>query len=293
MSDDRSITALKNKYAGQDLFVLGSGASMDYHPPEFFSDRIAIGCNSVYRRFPVKYTVAKELSNRDLMESSAAGAIPVISRHAYGNKNYPAASRDIDAEHYIFDHPPNRHTAVDWEVIGTDELVVSYSTITSAIHLAAYMGAKLILLCGADAGTLDGKINYTGYGAADPTPGQTDWYVDFIRQMRGQTVTLRDKLQEVYGCHICTLSPFVNLAHEGHEFQSCATSNQSTAASASRASGSSFPPEPAQPASPAKTCKKSSPASPSSPGRSNSINEPSPESPSSSPPKTTTPAKSR
>jgi len=220
MTDDHSITALKNKHAGQDLFVLGSGASMDHHPPEFFRDRIAIGCNTVYRRFPVKYTVAKELGNSDLLESAAAGAIPVVSRHAYGNKNYAPLNRDIDIEHYIFDHPPNRHTNVDWEVIGTDELVVSYSTITSAIHLAAYMGAKLIMLCGADAGTLDGKIQYTGYDAAEATPERTDWYVDFIRQMRGQTVTLRDKLQEVYGCRVCTLSPFVNLGHEGHQFES-------------------------------------------------------------------------
>ena len=216
---ERPITDLKNRYRNQTLYVLGSGPTLDHFPPHFFRDRIAIGCNSVYRKFPVQFTVAKELTASDLAESADAGAIPVISRHTFGNKNYPPAIRDLEALHFVFDHPPNRHTAVDWEVIGTDQLVVSYSTITSAIHLAAYMGARLILLCGAETGTLDGKHHYEGYPDADPTPDRIDWYRNFLSDIRAQTITLRDRLREVYDCDVLTLNPFVNFTNENHTFE--------------------------------------------------------------------------
>lgn len=218
MNHERPVTDLKDIYSGQTLYVLGSGPSLDYYPPDFFRDRPAIGCNSVYTRFPVRFTVAKELPLEGLRASAAAAAFPVVSRHSYGNKNYPPPVRDLDTLHYVFDHPPNRHTGADWEVIGTDQIIVSYSTITSAIHLAAYMGAKTIFLCGCEAGTLDGQINFTGYPGTPP-PDKEAWYRDWLPQIRAQTITLRDKLQHVYGCHIMTISPFVNFAHEGHIFQ--------------------------------------------------------------------------
>ena len=221
MNNERSITELKDLYAGQDLYVIGSGVSMDYHSPDFFRGRIAIGCNSVYKHWPVKYTVAKELSTDQLIESSKAGAIPVFSRHSFGNCNYKVVERDVEELHYVFDHKSNMHTQVDWSVVGTDDmLVVSYSTITSAIHLAAHMGAANIMLCGCEAGLLNGGINYAGYDDAQDADGERlAYYAKFLRDCRPQTVTLRDHLFAKYGCRVFTLSPFVNFAHEGHEFQ--------------------------------------------------------------------------
>ena len=43
-----------------------------------------------------------------------------------------------------------------------DGLVVSHSTITSAMHLAAYMGAATVILAGHDCGALDGQLNFAG-----------------------------------------------------------------------------------------------------------------------------------
>lgn len=219
MNYEQPAILLKNRHPGRTLYVLGSGPSLDFFPDDFFDHEIAIGCNYVYRSFPVRYTVAKELPPDDMAESAQLGAVPVVSRHSYGNKNYPAPVRTITEYHYVFEHRPNMHTGVDWSVLGTDEIVVSYSTITSAIHLAAYMGARRVLLCGAETGSLDGRQHFTGYPGAATTPEAEKWYREFLEQIRQQTITLRDKLRQVYGCDVMTLSPFVNWTHEGKEFQ--------------------------------------------------------------------------
>ena len=224
-SGERPITDVKDLYRHkmEPIYVLGSGPSLDFFPKEFFnrgSGRVMIGCNYVYRKFPVTFTVAKELSEEHVLESAEMGSTPVLSRHAFGNLRYPLKTRAVLNRHYVFGHKTNNHTVIDWSVLGTDELVVSYSTVTSAIHFAAYLGARTIFLCGCDAGTLDGKLYCEGYaGTGEDTKEGTDWYKGFLRDMRGQTLTLRDKLKEAYKCDVLTLSPFVNMGHEGHTFE--------------------------------------------------------------------------
>jgi carbonic anhydrase len=100
-------------------------------------------------------------------------------------------------------------------VVGTDRIVVSYSTITSAIHIAAYMGAANIIIVGHDCGTLDGEVNFPGYGEAI---GGSDFYRQFITEIEPQTLTLREKIKEVYGCNLYSLNPFINFGLEGHEY---------------------------------------------------------------------------
>lgn len=217
MSPPRDIAAFRNRHPGADVYVIGSGASMDYHDPEFFRGRLTIGINEVFRHFPCLWTVAKELTAAQLAESAAAGAVPVVSRHPYGNLTYPPAAYDIDALWYTFDHETNRHTSIDWSVLNTNRLIVSYSTVTSAIHFAAHMGAKNIFLAGTDAGILDGKINFKRYTPNAPTAEELAFYSRFLRDMRPQTLQVRDRLRDAYGCRILTLSPFVNLDHEGHK----------------------------------------------------------------------------
>lgn len=221
----RPISELRDLFGfpRKDIYILGSGPSLDYFPKDFFdrgSGKITIGCNYVYKSFGVDFTVAKELPDADIAESASMGSIPVLSKFPFGNLNYQPRVHNVPYRHYVFDHKANGHTYVDWSVLGTDSLVVSYSTVTSAIHLAAYLGARNIFLCGCDAGTLDGKLHFQDYhGAVPDEQERTDWYRKFLRDMRGQTVALRDKLKSVYGCDVMTLSPFVNMGHEGHEFE--------------------------------------------------------------------------
>jgi len=112
----------------------------------------------------------------------------------------------------------------------TPRLVSSASTITTAIHLAALMGAHRILLVGHDLGSLDGEMNIRGYhdshtlaivhNAPTMTAMQnkyTKWLTGAASTIEQDTLTLRRLLRERYPyLHIHTLSPFIGLRMEGH-----------------------------------------------------------------------------
>jgi uncharacterized Rossmann fold enzyme len=103
-----------------------------------------------------------------------------------------------------------------------NKLVVSYSTITTGIHLAAYMGAKNIILVGHDCGKIDGECNFEGYHT-DATykiahkNGKKD-YNTWLNKIESQTIKLKTLLKEKYGCNIYSLNPFINFNLEGHTF---------------------------------------------------------------------------
>lgn len=206
------ITHLKNKHAGDDVWVLASGPSMNFIDPDFFSGKLVIGVNEIYRFFPVSYVVWKEV--RDPDPKSWNDEVVITSKHDCGNLELSEARLRID--HYVFEHSHNENTDIDLSVLGTDKIVVSYSTTTSAMHIAAYMGASNIILCGHDCGFLDGEMNLSGY----PTSLQGDLkYRKWIKEIEPQTSLVRDALQVEYGCRIYSLNPFLNLGLEGHEYR--------------------------------------------------------------------------
>ena len=215
----RELFELKNKHPCTDIYVIGSAASMDYIDPEFFKGRLVIGCNTVHHRFPVTYSVFKE-GNADQWRAAAACSTLIVSRHPFGYTNREPMYYGADfPAYYVFPHRMNYHTAVDWEVLGTDEIVVSYSTITSAIHIAAYMGAKNVFLCGVDGGRLNGRLNYTDYYTESQVSQHDSWYQGWVRDMLPQTPELRDRLRQVYGCRVYLMRPFLNFQLEGHKFE--------------------------------------------------------------------------
>ncbi len=107
-------------------------------------------------------------------------------------------------------------------VIGTDMIVVSYSTITSAMHVAAYLGARNIILVGHDCGYVDGKKNFDGY--PEPILGRISGFYDrFLGSIEPQSIAVRERLRDVYGCCIYSLNPFLNFQLEGHSYESAGT----------------------------------------------------------------------
>lgn len=214
MARARPITELKGWHRGEDAWVIAAGASMEYVEPAFFAGKWTIGVNYTYKRFPCRYVVGKELPQAAFDELRQR---LIVSRHRYGRLDHPQTEYAGEGDYYAFEHVMNQHTAVDWSVLGTDRIVVSYSTVTSAIHLAAYMGAANILLCGTDGGALDGRLNFTGY--SEMPPQRFAWYRRWVQQMTPQTLELRDRLRQVYGCRIYMLNPFLGFDLEGHTFE--------------------------------------------------------------------------
>lgn len=207
------LSMLKGVGRGETAYVLGSAASMDYVDGSFFDGKTVFGCNYVYKKFPVTYTVSKDLHEHELIEAKKKTTV-IISKHPAGDPRYEP--RIVDGV-FSFPHRPNLCTSIEWDLMTDDEITVSWSTITSALHVAAYMGYKDIFLMGVDGGRLDGKLNYSGYANHDAD--NEKWYESWVPQILDQTIFLRDKLKEKYKCNIMLVSPFINFRLEGHEFQ--------------------------------------------------------------------------
>lgn len=211
----KPIGDLKDIHKGYDIYVVASGASAGYIEPSFFDNKFVIGVNQVWKRFNnLDYVVSKDANSLVLTLGAAKlmGIKSIVSKHDCGTLTL---SHNSGADYY-FEHLDNEREKIDLSVVGTDKIVVSYSTITSAIHIAAYMGAANIIIVGHDCGKLDGKLNMPGY---PESPMGAKFYSDFVGQIEPSTIQLRARIKEVYGCNLYSLNPFVNFGIEGHKYE--------------------------------------------------------------------------
>lgn len=220
------LESFKEKHGGQDIYILASGPSFDFVDPAFLADKITIGINEIYKRFPPTYLIRKD---PDLLRASLQAnptTTHFISRGQFGGantKNADTIRSTADLSGFpivLFAHNQNTHK-LPASLPPDGQLVTSYSTIVSAIHLAAYMGAKTILLIGHDCGTLDKKVNCDGYYT--PQNYQISWknggetaYRAWVPTIETDTIALKALIKERYGCSIHSINPFINFGLEGH-----------------------------------------------------------------------------
>lgn len=225
--DYRSIKEFKDCHKGKDIYVICAGPSSDYVPPRFFTDKIVIGVNNVFKKFPCNYVISKDLKEhprytRMVQELKGTDIKLVFSEYHTGHlsdgKNEP------DIEGWYFEHLDNQSADMNDEVlsvIGSDKLVVSRSTVTSGLNLAAYMGAQNIILLGHDCGTIDGELY-------DPTYTEKDWgsannyssAPKWVGSIETQTIAVKERLKKVYDCDVLSINPFINFGLEGHRYTS-------------------------------------------------------------------------
>ena len=211
----KSIVELKDRHLGADIWIVAAGPSAGYVDPGFFDHKTTIGVNRVWRDFLVDYLVVKE---SQVFEAAAREGQRVIgSKHHCGTIGYPLNEAPGE-EVYVFDHVDNGLRKVDLSVIAEAQgrIVVSYSTITSAMHVAAWMGAENIILVGHDCGSLDGRLNYEGYPV--PLYHQDGFYESFLADIEPQSLAVRQALKETFGCRVYSLNPFLNFGLEGWRY---------------------------------------------------------------------------
>lgn len=221
------MNALRGRHAGDDVWVIGSGASLDFLDPAFFRDRITIGVNLVSLAYvETRYTVTKYHDVARRVALARPASTVVVSRHLHGNLDERTAD-DLPAGVVVFDHAHNRgeefRAATDWPA-GEDELVVSWSTITSAMHLAAHLGAANVILAGHDVGALGGRTHVTGYpepvnhGQWAPYPDERAW----LARIEQDSIDVRSELRRRYGCRVLSLSPFLTPNLDGIAYERAA-----------------------------------------------------------------------
>ena len=221
----KNLKELKNKYEGKDIWVILAGSSMDYISNDFFKNKIVIGQNHVYKHYPCDYVVMKDCLEeprfpRSIRKLNSIGTPLIFAEHFMGyhekRKNLPEHNNA-----YMFNHNArSQDFETELNNLGNDEIIVSRSSVTSLIHIAAYMGAKNIILSGHDCGTLDDNLYYDGYMEKDwVSAGNWSGINSFMSEIEVHTQTVRAFLMQKYNCNIYSLNPFLNFGLEGHEYK--------------------------------------------------------------------------
>lgn len=209
------VSHLAGIYSGRDVWIIGSAASMTHVAPSFFENKVVIGINYAYRDFPCNWVVAKDFCQTEYNE---LGSFLILSRHLWGMYSEGQFGFFGHEPFYVFDHVDNQQDQIDLSVIGTDKVFVGKSSLTSAMHVAAIMGAANIMLCGVDGGTLDGNLQYENYHSK-ARGDDVAFYRDFVAKIMWQTRAVRDRLFAVYGCRTYSLNPFIGFNMEGHVYE--------------------------------------------------------------------------
>lgn len=220
----KTVAEFKDIHKGQDIYVLGSGSSLNYIDTSFFDGKITIAINYVVSVYlPTStYVVSKYHQYANEIAQKYPETKVIISYKQYGNNNNKTGMDSSKYENiYIFYHNQNQAGSTPIKKLlpmADDHLVASWSSITSGIHLAAHMGAKNIILAGHDGGAIDGKSwvdNYHHYTKSEDTQQKiADRNIDFQKG----TIELKERLKEIYGCNIYSLNPFISFRLEGHTF---------------------------------------------------------------------------
>ena len=205
----------KNIHPGEDIYIIASGKSLDFLDKSFFDNKITIGINQCYKYISPTYCIRKEHQFiDDVLKETSDSVIHFVSiGNCGGNNTSNVKNYMMNKRIVFFPHFYNHHTLNDLPSEGN--IVVSYSTITSGIHLAAYMGAKNIILVGHDGGSINGEANFKGYHTSETMDQKnTDEYKAWLREISEHTVTLKGLLKVKYGCNVVSINPFVNFKLE-------------------------------------------------------------------------------
>ena len=217
----KSTREFKNIHSGDDIWVIAAGSSMNHIRPSFFENKITIGINRICVKFDCDYLLAKDGRGFEIIKDNISDKTKIIlSKHESGNL-YQNINK-FNGECWTFEHPAKPGELPDVSCIAedNDKIVVSYSTITSGIHMAAYMGAKNIIICGHDCGTIDGQSTIDGYyKEISPVQGSEDGYKRWLGMIENHTTFVCEHLRIQYDCNIHSLNPFINLNLEGHKYQ--------------------------------------------------------------------------
>jgi hypothetical protein len=222
----RELNEFKNKHINEDIYVLCSGKGVDFIDESFFSNKIIIGINQVYKKVKCNYLLRKENNLLKEVIEKNTNTIHFISKGKDGSDN---VKNLIDVNNnfahnnniIVFNHNANKKLLPD--IIKDNELLVSWSTVTSGIHLAAYMGAKNIILVGHDGGLINGECNFKGYHTDEtykiawPKNGKAD-YIIWLQNIEKDTIKLKKMLNEKYKCNILSINPFINFNLEGNKY---------------------------------------------------------------------------
>lgn len=160
-SRQQQLDGLRDRHHAAEIWVLGSGPSLVR--ATIPDDAVIVGVNLVGLLRRVDYAVVKH--HCDVEPLLARDVVVVVSKRDCGFGHTRQLSPALAKRCCVFEHLPNQCRAFSWPR-GESMLVVSWSTITSALHFAAHLGAARIVITGHDCGAVDGRWHVNGYAEA-------------------------------------------------------------------------------------------------------------------------------
>lgn len=214
----------RDRHKGADIYVLGSGPSLNHVKPSFFDGKTIVTANHGPMRVldRVDYLVTKYHRHAYEYLLHYPGIPVVTTRHDLGN-SYREPIRN-DNPFIVLDHPNNTGdlwNASQWPT-DPDHFIATWSTICTAMHWAAYLGAANIIMVGHDCGHIDDAGRVPGYREAADGVDDDDGDQHFWRGFDRQSREVKSELESRYGCNVVSLNPFINLNLEGHRWRSFA-----------------------------------------------------------------------
>lgn len=218
----------KDIHKDQDIWIIAAGASLNYVSPSFFEGKITIGLNQSFSKYKhCNYYMKKdgaEWQGRNVLkhikevspESKLIMSDYVGCAKEWGHNDFSDDSY-VDFDYWYFDHPCG-HGELDHSVLPRvlDEAIFPNGIAMTgiAIAMAAYMGAKSIIVCGNDTIFVDGKDYFNEY--VDDYNCNLD-HIGALNWGLPQTRAVANYFRSL-GINVHSLNPFVDMRLEGHTF---------------------------------------------------------------------------
>lgn len=208
----KNINLLKNAHKNNDIYIICSGASVNNFPKNFFKNKITISLNRMFYYFNCNYIICKELDNntfKNIKKNSTKKKVKLImSENLYGdpeNRKYNI----FDYKYFYFfknlSKSRNRQKPNFKALKNTQYLINSYSTISSALHLAAHLGAKNIFVIGHDCCKYEGEYYIKNYYKNYNSEKYILNKKKFFKTVSNHSQKVTEKIKKKYKCNIFSI----------------------------------------------------------------------------------------
>jgi hypothetical protein len=203
----------EGRHAGETIYVLGSGKTLDYVDRTFFDGKVVVATNHAWRgKADHAYTCSNHWGTEpsEYLVVTESEQVPASDRF---DGPRPDGDRVIvvpSIEQLYADFTPGR----DWPERG--RFVVGPTSLHLSMHWAVWLGAAHLVLVGADCGVIDGANNRVGYYA--PVNGSNLAEHAHHRLWQTKLEEMAGKIRSL-GVSVHSLNPWVTLGLEGHRWE--------------------------------------------------------------------------
>lgn len=224
----KSVTELYGRHAGEDIYVVGTGASLRVFPVGFLDGKTTVGLNLAWKSVPVTYgiTIHPKLNIPEFIPGEEdRPEIVWATKHIKMGDLDPDQIRYGEERFYFFRNEGRTNTETggisnagrfpEWVRAPHDDFLYLWTSIAqTGANFAANLGARNIIMVGCDNTALGGNYHataqHTRWLGASPDTRYEQYYAG-LAEVRA---ALRDR-----GVNLVSLSPTITLGTPDEDFR--------------------------------------------------------------------------